>query len=130
MNEIINSRITHCNEQVRQYDRWLKILKFPNMMFVIGGSLLAFIGGAAVLDKTNGDIPGYMALIGGTLTGLHGWFGCEAHQQKCKDIRARYHSLALKFERMLSEENSEESFRVLDDLFIDLESNIEAKPWM
>lgn len=130
MHEIIISRIKRCSEKVNEYDRWLKLLRYPNMIFVIGGSLLAFIGGAAVLTTDFGDTPGYMALIGGVLTGFHGWFGCEAHQQKCKEIRTRYNSLKLKFERLLSERDNKEAFIVLDDLFIELESNIDAKPWI
>ena len=129
MDELINNRIAQCSEKVNEYDRWLKLLRLPNLIFVIGGSLLAFIGGAAILNEKFGDIPGYMALVGGTLTGLHGWFGCEAHQQKCKDIRAQYNSLKLKLERLLNEEDKNQTFKVLDDQFIELESNIEAKPW-
>ena len=120
MHEIINGWIAQCSEKVNEYDRWLKLLRYPNIVFVIG---------AAILNNKFGDAPGYMALIGGVLTGFHGWFGCEAHKQKCKEIRTRYNSLKLKFERLLSENVNEEAFRVLDDLFIELESNIDAKPW-
>lgn len=129
MDEIISSRISQCEKKVDEYDRWLKILRYPNIVFVIGGSSLAFIGGAAILNEKLGDIPGYMALVGGLLTGLHGWFGCETHQQKCKEIRSQYHSLKLKFERISNEENKTENFKILDNLFIELEANIDAKPW-
>ncbi|GAA5143433.1 hypothetical protein [Thalassotalea piscium] len=109
MDELIKNRIAQCSEKVNEYDRWLKLLRYPNIIFVIGGSLLAFIGGV--------------------LTGLHGWFGCETHQQKCKEIRYKYNSLKFKFKRLLDEDCTKEKFNILDDLFIELESNIDAKPW-
>ena len=68
MEETIKNRISECRSKANDYDRWLRILRVPNIFLVGGGSLLAFLGGAAIISNKFEDIAGYMALIGGILT--------------------------------------------------------------
>ena len=131
MEEIINKRISECRYKANDYDRWLKILRVPNIFLVGGGSLLAFLGGAAIVSNNFEVIAGYMALAGGALTGLHGWFGCETHQQKCRSISAQYTAMKLKYESLILEnENKEEKLKTLEQQYAEFVSGIDAKPWV
>ena len=131
MEEIINNRISECHSKANDYDRWLKVLRVPNMLLVGGGSLLAFLGGAAIIGNRFDDIAGYMALVGGALTGLHGWLGCETHQQKCRSIRAQYTAIKLKYEALVLENtNKEEELKSLEQQYAEFVSSIETKPWV
>ena len=131
MEEIINNRISECHDKADNYDRWLKLLRIPNIFLVGGGSLLAFLGGAAIISNNFEDIAGYMALVGGALTGLHGWFGCETHQQKCRSISAQYKAMKLKYEALvLEKENKEEKLKTLERQYSEFVSGIDAKPWI
>ena len=131
MEEIINNRIMECHSKANDYDRWLRMLRVPNILLVGGGSLLAFLGGAAIISNTFEDIAGYMALVGGALTGLHGWLGCETHQQKCRSISAHYNALKLKYEALaLENENKEDELKSLERQYAEFVSGIDAKPWV
>jgi len=131
MDETINKRIQECTSKANDYDRWLRLLRIPNVFLVGGGSLLAFLGGAAIISNQHESIAGYMALIGGTLTGFHGWFGCETHQQKCRAIRAQYNSLKLKYEALaLETEHKLENLKQLETQYAEFVSTIDAKPWL
>jgi len=131
MEEIINNRISECRSGAKDYDRWLKILRLPNIILVGGGSLLAFLGGAAIISNKFEDVAGYMALVGGALTGLHGWFGCETHQQKCRSISAQYASIKLKYEALsLENEDKEPKLKALEEQYAEFVSGIDAKPWI
>ena len=131
MEEIIKNRISECRSKANDYDRWLRILRIPNILLVGGGSLLAFLGGAAIINNKFENIAGYMALVGGALTGLHGWFGCETHQQKCRSISAQYTAIKLKYEALVLEnENKEEKLKSLEQQYAEFVSSIDAKPWV
>ena len=134
MDEIIESRIAECSAQAHKYESWLNILKVPNILLIGVGSLLAFVGGAAIVAEKFGDYAGYMALVGGALTGFHGWFGCEAHQQKCRTIEARYSAFKLKYEAFKSKEyptvERDAKFSSLEDSYAEFIGTIDAKPWI
>lgn len=131
MDELIKARIVECQSKTKDYDHWLNILRIPNFLLVGGGSLLAFVGGAAIISNKYEDVAGYMALIGGALTGLHGWLGCETHQQKCRTISAQYASLKLKYEALtLENESKGEKMRALEQQYAEFISSIDAKPWI
>ncbi|CAD6878431.1 hypothetical protein [Methylomonas albis] len=130
MDELINTRVVECGNMANDYDRWLNVLRIPNFFLVGGGSLLAFVGGTAIISNQYENIAGYMALIGGSLTGLHGWMGCETHQQKCRAIGAQYASLKLKYQALtLENENKEERMKSLEQQYAEFISTIDAKPW-
>lgn len=131
MEEIIKNRISECHSKASDYDRWLRILRIPNIFLVGGGSLLAFLGGAAIISNKFEDIAGYMALVGGSLTGLHGWFGCETHQQKCRSISAQYTAMKLKYEALtLENESKEDKLKSLEQQYAEFVSNVDARPWL
>lgn len=131
MEEIIKNRISECQTKANDYDRWLRILRLPNIFLVGGGSLLAFLGGAAIISNELENVAGYMALVGGALTGLHGWFGCESHQQKCRNISAQYSAIKLKYEALsLENESKKEKLKFLEGQYAEFISNIDAKPWI
>jgi len=131
MEEIIKNRISECQSKTNDYDRWLRILRVPNVFLIGGGSLLAFLGGAAIISNRFDDIAGYMALVGGALTGLHGWFGCETHQQKCRSISAQYTALKFKYEALELEKNSkEEKLKSLEQQYAEFVSGVDVKPWV
>ena len=72
-----------------------------------------------------------MALVGGALTGLHGWFGCETHQQKCRSISAQYTAIKLKYEALaLENESKEEKLKSLEQQYAEFVSSVDAKPWV
>ena len=130
MEERIKDRISECNSKAGDYDRWLKILRLPNLFLVGGGSLLAFLGGAAIISNKFEEAAGYMALAGGAMTGLHGWLGCETHQQKCRTIRAQYTALELKYQALaLEDENKMEKLKMLEQQYAEMVAGIDAKPW-
>jgi hypothetical protein len=134
MDDIIESRIAECISQAQRYEKWLNILKIPNFFLVGIGSLLAFLGGAAVVSEKFGEYAGYMALIGGALTGVHGWYGCESHQQKCRTIEARYSAFKLKYEVLKNKkckaDEREIMFSSLEDSYTEFIETIDAKPWI
>jgi len=131
MEERIKNRISECLSKANDYDRWLRLLRIPNIFLVGGGSLLAFLGGAAIISNKLGDTAGYMALIGGALTGLHGWFGCETHQERCRSVSAQYTAMKIKYEALAFEkENKEEKLKFLEQQYAEFVSNIDVKPWI
>ncbi len=133
MEKTIDSRIAECAEQAQRYDKWLNYLKVPNIILVGLGSLLAFLGGAAIVAEKWKDYAGYMALIGGALTGLHGWFGCETHQQKCRTVAARYKAFKLKYESLkssrLPEDERTKKFASVEESYIEFVESIDVAPW-
>lgn len=130
--ETIEARISESRSQAARYKKWLNRLKIPNTILIGGGSLAAFIGGAIIVAQASKDFAGYMALFGGALTGLHGWFGCEAHQQKCRSIAATYLEFALRYEglRRLDREKKEDRFDALEDMYAEFTGKIDAEPWI
>ena len=131
MEEVIKNRIAECRSKAIAYDRWLRILRIPNIFLVGGGSLLAFLGGAAIISNKFENIAGYMALTGGALTGLHGWFGCETHQQKCRSISSQYSALKLQYEALeLESENKQDDLKYLEKQHAEFVSSIDVKPWL
>ena len=103
-------------------------MRFPNFFLVGIGSLLAFVGGAAIVVNKLENFAGYMALSGGALTGLHGWLGCEAHQQKCRTIEARYSATKLKYETLKYKiEGREENFSALEEFYSEFIASIDVK---
>ena len=130
MDNLINNRITECSLKISHYDRWLRILRIPNILLVGGGSLLAFLGGAAIISEDFGKSAGYMALAGGALTGVHAWFGCESHQQKCRNISAQYSSMKTKYEALsLEGDNKKETVKFLEEQYSEFISSVDTKPW-
>ncbi len=132
MNDEINAKINECTTQAQKYSDWLNLLRYPNLFLVGGGSLLAFVGGAAVINKLiNVNLAGYLSLAGGALTGFHGWLGCEAHQQKCRTIEARYKEFKVYFEALLAEKNNQTGkyAKLLND-YAGFVGNLDAKPWL
>jgi hypothetical protein len=131
MSKLIPKRINECDIKSQKYDNWLKTLRIPNLLLVGGGSLLAFIGGAGIVAELfTTKFAGVMALIGGALTGFHGWMGCETHQQKCRTISSGYLSFKLKYEALLaSTEDENVALKELDKQYAEFVSSIDVKPW-
>lgn len=122
--EIISSmkkRIQECERERDIYSAWLTKLRFPNLIFVGIGSLLAFFGGAATVTELLGPkVGGIMALIGGALTGLHNWLGCEAHQLECTKLHGQFESLKSRYEANLVEPNQILQLEVFRELELEL----------
>jgi len=116
----ISDRIRECRVEADSYDVWLRQLRGPNFMLVGIGSLLAFLGGSAILTCAGEAInkaAGIMALIGGSLTGLHSWLGCDAHQSECNRLSAQFDSLRSRYETLQAEPDEfhkREKFRELE----------------
>lgn len=130
--EHISSRIRECASECSGYSSWLTKLRLPNSILVACGSLLAFLGGAAMLNDIAPDISGIMALMGGALTGLHGWFGCEAHQSECKTLLGKFESLKSRYETLLVEPDKEKmlaQFRDLEAELANVKGARQARPW-
>lgn len=129
--ELITDRVSECKARGEAYKRWLRILRWPNVLLVGGGSLLAFLGGAAIISHKFEDAAGYMALVGGALTGLHAWFGCETHQQKCRSIQMHYFAYQSKYESLsLEDDDKKAKLKALEEQYADFISGIDAHPWM
>lgn len=127
MQEIINKRIEDCNSEAERYGRTIRVLRVPNFLFVGLGSLLAFLGGAAIIADKFGDVAGYMALVGGAMTGFHGWLGCESYQQKCKSIESRFRSFRVKYEA-IPRNSASGRLESLEEEFSEFVDEIDAKP--
>ena len=128
----ISARIAECANECSGYSSWLSKLRLPNSILVAFGSLLAFLGGAAILNDIAPATAGLMALVGGALTGLHGWFGCEAHQTECKTLLGRFESLKSRYETLLVEPDKTrmlEQFRDLEIELANVKENRNARPW-
>jgi len=126
-------RIAECDSECARYTRWLSKLRLPNSVLVGLGSLLAFLGGAAMLAEVFGSgLTGAMALIGGALTGLHSWFGCEAHQTECRKLLGQFESLKSRYETVQVEPDEGrrlERFRELEMELAKVKEERKARPW-
>lgn len=74
-----------------------------------------------------------MALVGGALTGLHNWFGCEKHQSECRQLMGKFEGLKLKYDSLHIEPNKELKMlrlRELDLEFAKATSSKNARPWI
>ena len=129
----ISKRIEECREKHADYKHWLSKLRLPNTILVGCGSLLAFLGGSAIIaDVGSGVIAGALAILGGAMTGLHSWFGCEAHQTECRKIMGQFESLQSRFEYLLAEPDESkrlEKFRELESELSQVKLEKRAYPW-
>ncbi len=133
LEKMIVRRIEECQSESERYSRWLGILRVPNTVLTVGGSLLAFLGGATIIENSNTSLGGYMALVGGALTGLHNWFKCEAHQSDCKILMAKFESKMSSYQSLLVESDStikEQRFRELEKELSSIKESRSAKPWI
>jgi hypothetical protein len=135
VDELIISRIEECRKECASYSSWIRKLRFPNVMLVGGGSLLAFLGGATILadsGHTGSTAAGIMALVGGALTGFHSWFGCEAHQAECIRLVAQFDSFKARYEMIQAEPDHNQRLdrlRELEKEFADAKEGRKARPW-
>lgn len=53
INIYINKQKDLCDAEFKRYKKWLSYLRFPNLILIVLGSLLAFLGGALILKETN-----------------------------------------------------------------------------
>ena len=44
-----------------------------------------------------------MAVASAVMTGIHTWFGCDAHQAECRRMQSAFQGLAVKYESVLLE---------------------------
>jgi hypothetical protein len=103
-------------------------------MLVGIGSLLVFLGGAAILNDggIGSKAAGIMALIGGALTGLHSWLGCEAHQSECIRLSAQLDSLRSRYEAVQIEPDESrkiEKRRELEAELAKVKEGLRVRPW-
>lgn len=133
VSSLIESRIAECNTESSEYTKWLSQLRLPNSILVGLGSLLAFLGGASLLADVGGEnFAGGMALFGGALTGLHGWFGCEEHQTECRKLLGQFESLKSRYETVQVEPEEArrlERFRELESELAKIKEERKARPW-
>jgi len=135
MAQHISNRISECQEEMHSYAAWLRQLRGPNFMLVGLGSLLAFLGGAAILTcggEMVSKVAGIMALIGGSLTGLHSWLGCEAHQAECIRLSAQFDSLRSRYQAVEVEPDAShkiEKFRELEAELAKVKEGRKVRPW-
>lgn len=129
----VEKRILECGAEHAHYSAWLSKLRLPNALFVGLGSLLAFLGGAAILTESVGPkLAGTMALLGGALTGLHSWFGCEAHQSECRKLLGQFESLKSRYETIQVEPDEArrvERFRELELELAKVKEERKTRPW-
>ena len=131
----ISHRITQCHQDSRRYESWLGKLG-PLNLFTVGlGSLLSFLGGAEIIASTQiltTQQAGIMALVGGALTGIHGWLKCDDHQSECRRIANGYKSFQTKYEKIQLEPQKDkklERLNELEDDFAGFEDGFRAVPW-
>ncbi len=129
----IEKRISECRAECTNYTRWLSKLRLPNTILVRGGSLLAFVGGGAVVSELEPKwVPGIFALLGGAMTGLHTWFGCEDHQDQCRKTLGQFESLTSRFEYLRAEQDETRRDGRLEELeneLADVKKLRTARPW-
>ncbi len=131
----IKKRIAEASNEASSYVQWLRKLRAPNFLLVGIGSLSSFFGGAAILSgasQTSATVAGILALVGGALTGFHGWLGCENHQAECKQLLAAFEGLKVRYEALLIEPDQAmklERLRALDDDFAQVLKARQARPW-
>ena len=129
----IKTRIDECTKECANYTRWISRLRLPNIILVGLGSLLAFVGGAAVVTELGPAwIGGVLALVGGAMTGLHGWLGCEAHQSECRKVLGQFESIKSRYEHLLvelDEPRRTERFRELESEVAQIQHERKALPW-
>lgn len=131
----IADRITQCKQGSRRFELWLGKLG-PLNLFTVGlGSLLSFLGGAEILASTQiltTQQAGIMALVGGALTGIHGWLKCDDHQSECRRIANGYKSFQTKYEKIQLETEKSKKLERLSELEDDLagfKDGFRAIPW-
>ena len=134
MPQRIASRIAECQEECRSYTDWLRQLRGPNFFLVGLGSLLSFLGGAAVLADVsdNSVLVGLMGVVGGALTGLHNWLGCEKHQAECERLSSEFDALATRYETLQSEPENTKHIELFREIEADLaraKGGRRARPW-
>jgi hypothetical protein len=73
-----------------------------------------------------------MAMLGGAMTGLHSWLGCEAHQAQCSSLAGKFEGLKSRYEALKIESNEQRRADALRDTEADLARVKEdrgTRPW-
>lgn len=97
-----------CAIEAKAFTLWINKLVPANLVFVVGGALLALVAGTAMLVEQGllaKTTAGILALISSAFTIVHSKLNCDQHQAECKRLRALYEGLSEDYSNLRIEDD-------------------------